>query len=100
MCAWIIKPARGLVENAVAPVIWTDCIAAMALHDGVVTTYYCSIRDSLYADAAECNVEVIIKRRAHSLVEDVAQAARAIDHIRPPPLVPGHTLWKPHLVTS
>lgn len=81
MCAWIVPPVAGLIEPTPAPVIWVDDIGAIALGDGVLTTYYYAERAYLEASGVGKVIELIVKRPAVQVFKAFAHAALVAEHI-------------------
>lgn len=100
MCTWILPPVEGLSETALAPVIWIDDIGAVSLCDGVVTTYYYTIRAPLYGGQAEKNMELIVKRTPRAFANHMIIAANAAQMLLAPAVVPSLPPrgWTPRVV--
>lgn len=94
---WIVPPITGLIEPLAAPVIWVDDVGGIALADGVLTTYYYSIRDPLYGVAPEAHLEVVLKRPLRQIFKARAHVGKVLDYLAAPPdmAVAG---WTPRVV--
>jgi hypothetical protein len=81
---WIVPPVDGLVETAVAPVIWVDGIGAIAMTGDAVSVYYYGLRYGLQRNKPEKQVEVIIKRSPSTFMNSIGLAASATGLFNPP----------------
>ena len=92
---WIVPPVVGLIEPIAAPVIWVDGVGAIAVADGVLTTYYCTCRDPLYGAVPEHHLEVILKRPLRQIFECQAYMSKVMDFLAASPATGG---WTPRVV--